>query len=181
MQGTGNAHGAPRAADRAALTSTFSARIEPSAAGRSTIGRTVPALEHLAHDHADLNVRILAVAARIREGASEGLAAELRDIREHLFLHFAREEEGLFPFVAQNLPDLADRVEAMTIAHDAICGALARMCRLAAGDGAMTALLDRFETSYAEHARAEAALLRELDERLDASQRAQLAELVAGL
>lgn len=141
----------------------------------------------LAHDHAELNRRVLDLGAIIggRRAAREPtLATRLSDLREHLFLHFAREEEGLFPFVAEQLPELAQQVDAMALAHDAICGALARMCHMAASEAQPSALLrvfERFEAAYATHASSEGELLRTLEGRLDADQRTQLAALVRGL
>src|SRR5689334_3412991 len=103
-------------------------------------------VRELTHDHADLNRRVrelgaqlaTAAAASARAGAAASdrpgrarLAGVMRDLREQLFLHFAREEEGLFPFVADCLPELGERVGAMAVAHDAICGSLARMVHIA--------------------------------------------------
>ena len=148
-------------------------------------------VQELVHDHADINRRVLAVGTAIRalgrndgHGMALALVTRLGELRELLFLHFAREEEGLFPFVAETVPELAEQVHAMALAHDAICGGLARMYHLAATNADLTVILTvfaRFETAYASHADAEAALLRELTGRLDGAQRAQLAELVRGL
>ena len=165
-------------------------------------------VHELTHDHADLNRRVRELGALLSGGAAARpdrtrVAAILRDLREQLFLHFAREEEGLFPFVADRLPELGERVTAMAIAHDAICGSLARMvhiattgdpmgaavgeeeaAELAASPGELAllgALFERFEAAYADHARREAELLSLLDDRLDGAQRAQLAELVRDL
>lgn len=148
-------------------------------------------LHDLAHDHGDLNRRVLALSTRIEAlranngpAVSSEVAGLLGELREPLFLHFAREEEGLFPFVAELAPELARRVHAMAPVHDAICGALARMCQLAAVDaplGSLLPLFERFEAAYAEHARTEAELLHELEARLDDSQRRRLAALVDGI
>lgn len=142
-------------------------------------------VRELAHDHADLNRRVLELAVQFAQHqALPPMLAELRDLREHLFLHFAREEEGLFPLVAEWIPELSDRVLAMVGAHDAICGALARMIHAASSEadpGSFQGMLSRFEAAYADHSRTEAELLRQLDESLDAAQRTQLAELVHGL
>lgn len=148
-------------------------------------------VQDLVHDHADINRRVLALGSAIRaldrpdgNGMAVALVHQLGELREQLFLHFAREEEGLFPLVAEAVPELADRVQAMATAHDAICGALARMCHLASANTELAlvlAVFARFEAAYASHADAEAELLRELTARLDAGQRAQLAELVRGL
>lgn len=141
----------------------------------------------LSHDHAELNCRVLAISARMKQQPSVAdvvTADALVDLRELLFTHFAREEEGLFPFVAERVPALAARVQDMAIAHDTICGALARACHLASVDGdrsQLAALYERFEHAYAEHARSEGELLATLDVQLDANDRERLAALVEAL
>ncbi len=144
----------------------------------------------LAHDHADLNRRVRALGAQIRgletdpRASARDLFAQLGLLRELLFTHFAREEEGLFPFVTESFADLAPQVHEMEVAHDTICGAVARMHAFASSNaslGAIAALFHRFETAYANHASSEAALLQCLDGRLDAVLRARLASLVDGL
>jgi iron-sulfur cluster repair protein YtfE (RIC family) len=148
-------------------------------------------VQELVHDHSDINRRVLALGSAIRalgrndgHGMALALTHRLGELRELLFLHFAREEEGLFPFVAEAVPELADQVQAMALAHDAICGGLARMYHLASANADLTVILAvfaRFETVYASHADTEAELLRQLGRRLDPAQRAQLADLVRGL
>jgi iron-sulfur cluster repair protein YtfE (RIC family) len=142
-------------------------------------------IQVLAHDHADINQRVLALARQLEQSAPPSELVEPLDaLRDLLFLHFAREEEGLFPFVAEVAPDLGPRVQQMEIAHDTICGALARMCHLASSDGALAtivSLFERFQVLYADHASAEALLLSSLDQRIDPSQREHLASLVEGL
>jgi len=148
-------------------------------------------VQDLVHDHADINRRVFALGSAIRaldrddgDGLALALVTRLGELRELLFLHFAREEEGLFPFVSESVPELADQVHAMALAHDAICGGLARMCHLAAANAELPTVLavfTRFETTYASHAEMEAKLLHTLSGRLDPEQRARLAELVRGL
>jgi len=148
-------------------------------------------VQDLTHDHADINRRVFALGSAIRaldrddgDGLALALVTRLRELRELLFLHFAREEEGLFPFVSEAVPDLTDQVHVMALAHDAICGGLARMYHLAATNAELStivAVFMRFETAYASHAEVEAGLLHTLSGRLDRAQRAQLAELVRGL
>jgi hypothetical protein len=148
-------------------------------------------LDDLAHDHADINRRVFAVGAAIRaldcedgNGLALALVSQLDELRELMFLHFAREEEGVFPFVAEAVPALAEQVRAMAVAHDAICGGLARLCHLAAANADPTALrplFTRLETAYASHAEVEAQLLRTLSTQLGADDRTRLAELVRGL
>ena len=148
-------------------------------------------VQDLVHDHADINRRVFALGATIRtldrddgQGMALALVTRLGELRELLFLHFAREEEVLFPFVAEVVPDLAEPVHAMALAHDAICGGLARMYHLASTNaelGQITSLFTRFEAAYATHAETEAELLKTLSARLDSEQRARLWELVRGL
>lgn len=148
-------------------------------------------VQDLVHDHADINRRVFALGSTIRaldtnhgDGLALALVTRLGELRELLFLHFAREEEGLFPFVSETVPELADQVHAMALAHDAICGGLARMYHLAAANTELATILSvftRFETAYGSHAEAEARLLHTLGGRLDPEQRARLAELVRGL
>jgi hypothetical protein len=148
-------------------------------------------VQDLVHDHADINRRVFALGSTIRaldrdngNGMALALVTRLGELRELLFLHFAREEEGLFPFVAEAVPELAEQVHAMSLAHDAICGGLARMYHLSAANaelGLITAVFTRFEAAYATHAETEAALLTTLSSRLDPDQRARLWELVRGL
>jgi hypothetical protein len=156
----------------------------------ASIALTDP-VEDLAHDHADINRRVLALGTAIRslgrdecDGLALALVTQIGELRELLFLHFAREEEGLFPFVAEAVPDLAEQVHAMALAHDAVCGGLARMYHLAAANAEITgvaAVFARFEAAYASHAEVEAELLHKLGGQLDREQRARLAELVRGL
>ena len=144
-------------------------------------------IHELTHDHADLNRRVIELGTLVRGLVGSGtrtLAGPLGELREMLFLHFAREEEGLFPFVAETVSELSDQVQEMAVAHDTICGALARMCYLASFDAdasSVTALFERFEQAYAGHAKTEADLFRKLDARLDVQQRRRIAALVAGL
>lgn len=144
----------------------------------------------IADDHADLNRRLLALGSRVRSlartdgGATNALVPDVEALRDLLFLHFAREEEGLFPFVSDTVPDLGVQADVMAVAHDTICGALARMVHLVTTNApiaAVAALFDRFENTYAAHAQAEAELLESLEGRLDISQRARLLELLAGV
>ena len=139
----------------------------------------------LGHDHAELNRRVIAISTRMQARPGNGdIANALIELRELLFTHFAREEEGLFPFVAERVPTFAARVQDMAIAHDTICGALARACHLASVEGEhgqLAAVYQRFEHAYAEHARSESEILAALDVELDAKDRERLAALVEGL
>lgn len=148
-------------------------------------------IQDLTHDHADINRRVLALGSAVRaldrddgNGMARALVGRVGELREQLFLHFAQEEEALFPFVAEAVPELSAQVQSLEVAHDAICGALARIYHLATANAeisSITALFTRFETAYAKHAEAEAEFLGALSARLDGEQRAHLASLVRGL
>lgn len=149
----------------------------------------IDAVQQFAHDHAAINVRIVKLAALVRAldphaaATAATLADPLAELREELFLHFAREEEGLFPFIEKILPRLATNLTAMIATHDAICGALVRTHHLAANDATVTtisAAFERFVDAYVARASAEGALLESLASQLDDAQRAQLALIVAG-
>lgn len=150
----------------------------------------------LEHDHAELSRCVLDLGAAIR-GVREGhhapdeVRAVLIDLlavlSEDVFAHFAREEEVLFPFVQEAVPELADDVAALTAAHDGICGALSRLGRLVQSEGypsqfpMVAAMADRFADTYAEHSRHERAFLANVTGRLSPAQRAALVELARGL
>lgn len=143
----------------------------------------------LVHDHGAIN-RIMIELSKEMEALRKGeevnldLADELHALRDLLFLHFAQEEEGLFPFVAEALPSLADQVGSMAAAHDGICGGLSRLIHMLetqADAATVLGVFDRFEHAYGEHARLEAQLLAAVDRDVSPAQRAQLADLVRGL
>lgn len=148
-------------------------------------------IQDLTHDHADINRRVLALGSAVRaldrddgNGMARALVSRVGELREQLFLHFAQEEEALFPFVTDAVPELSQQVHALEVAHDAICGALARIYHLATANAeisSITALFTRFETAYASHAEVEAEFLGALGARLNGEQRSQLASLVQGL
>lgn len=153
-------------------------------------------LRQLEHDHTDITRLVLALRQHVDDAARENGTADhraLRDcltqLRDQLILHFAREEEGLFPFIRERAPRMSDRVAALEAAHDTVCGGVVRMAALAAGHGPiprdrfdhLRAIFTRFEPAYATHSQSEQSLLRELGEQLDAPRRAELAELLRGL
>lgn len=147
------------------------------------------ATNELHHDHRELNRHVLMVGGALRAlhrdaGAHDQLLTELEELSELLYTHFAREEEGLFPYIGSSVPDLADSANAMATVHDAICGALARSLHLArtgAAASAIGAAYERFENAYASHAALETMLLDDLSARLDAEQRAELLKLLQAL
>lgn len=141
----------------------------------------------LVHDHMALNQLLRELGKLVdslRQGAQVEGSTLLHELRETLFLHFAREEEGLFPFVVEAMPELSWQVQSMAAAHDGICGGLSRLIHMLATGAepvAVLAVFERFERAYAEHARSESALLAAVDKAASPEQRIQLAELVAGL
>jgi hemerythrin-like domain-containing protein len=146
---------------------------------------------NLVHDHAAIHRLLMELGGHmeaLRDAqpgpSSRSAVAVLQELRELLFLHFAREEEGLFPFVVEAFPDLAWQVQSMAAGHDSICGGLSRLLHMLmtnAEHAAMFGVYERFEKAYGEHARTEARLLAAVDAGVSPAQRAMLAELVSGL
>ena len=156
----------------------------------------------LEHDHTHLS-RLVAelrdALTAIRAGRDEAgerreeFASVLGGLASELFEHFAREEEGLFPFIQERFPELRSAIAEIERAHDRICGAASRVLALLDGgarkgeplaehDFALVAsLFDRFDADYAAHARNEADFLRALAPRLDVGQRESLAEILRQL
>ncbi|MCC6647725.1 MAG: hemerythrin domain-containing protein [Polyangiaceae bacterium] len=150
----------------------------------------------LEHDHAELHRSVvelgsLARALRAGQGSVDDARAQLIDLvavlSEDLFGHFSREEEVLFPYVQAAVPELSGEVQALVTGHDAVCGALARLARLAQSDAVASqislvcAAADRVAEGYTAHARDERALLSSLATRLTPAQRAELTERARGL
>lgn len=147
-------------------------------------------LREIVHDHGALNRMVRELGARVRGGdrdvANEDhtLVRLINSLREELFRHFAREEEGLFPFISEVLPELDVRVQEIAVAHDTICGALSRLFHLSVtslSTSALEPVFTRFESAYAAHSALEGVLLLELGPLRDAGQRARLADLVRHL
>jgi hypothetical protein len=146
------------------------------------------------HDHRELDKRVLNVGALVRElrrderqaGLRERVTRAVDELCDHMLLHLAREEEGLFPFVAAILPELRRTVRACVRAHDGLCGALLRMKRSVnvsaeSSRAQLLAMSARFQTLYAMHSRREGALLEQIGTRLGPQHREELAALVRGL
>lgn len=162
-------------------------------------------IEELVHDHRGLNDLLVAVheaLARVERGESS-LADELHEVRdgveafrEALLEHFAREQEGLLPFVVTRLPDVRSRSDAIVVEHDRIAAdltalvqgltrlerAVAEPAHAGAALAAWRDALTRFEALYAAHTRSEATFLHDVAEALakDPSATEQLRVLLDG-
>lgn len=148
----------------------------------------------LTHDHGHLSALVVAVAtllARVEAGEDPcSLHEELRDaaegLHDALLVHFAREEEALFPFIEKELGTVAESAEALRRDHDAVCASardLVRAVVRTAQDGFIVVIeaATRFQELYASHAQAELALLKSTDENLDDAKRAKLRDLLETL
>lgn len=149
----------------------------------------------LEHDHVHLS-RLVAELRQMtaelqHDGAraelSEEIVATLSSLRDDLFDHFGREEEVLFPYLTELLPDLGAAIARLEGAHDRICGGVSRLHAIAAsGDAGLrehralvAQLFGRFESEYAEHARQESEFLRSLGPRLDLDTRRHVHQLMS--
>lgn len=136
----------------------------------------VDPIDDLLHDHRELSELLIAVhdaLSRIDGGRSK-LDDELHEIidgveslRDALLDHFAREQEGLFPFLVARLPSERERTERLILEHDRIAEALTQLVhdlgRVSAESlPAWRAALQRFEELYASHTRSEVAFLTEV-------------------
>jgi hemerythrin-like domain-containing protein len=152
-------------------------------------------IRELAHDHRELSGLLLAVreaVTRVERGQSklEDELHEIRDgvevFREAVLEHFAREQEGLLPFVAHRLPMAGERVDRLIAEHDRIADVLTTLVKDlngvdASGDlQSFRASLARFEELYASHSKAELRFLTDVAESLagDATATEQLRTLL---
>lgn len=131
-------------------------------------------IQALTHDHRELNGLLVAVheaLTRIERGRSQ-LADELHEIRdgveafrEAMLEHFAREQEGVLPFLLGRLPETSERIDRLIAEHDRIAESVNRLvAELAAIDTAgnvdrFRVELDRFDALYASHAKTELSFL----------------------
>ena len=142
----------------------------------------------ISHDHDELDRRIgvlrTALGRLQAEGAGPGaLAPGFDELREHLWAHFEREEAPLFSFLGE-VTGARVEIHALVQAHDTICALVSRLCELAAAEDTLApvvAMFEGFETAYVLHARAEAAFLGWVGDRLDPEAAAQLDALLASL
>jgi iron-sulfur cluster repair protein YtfE (RIC family) len=154
-------------------------------------------IDELSHDHRHLSelvreVRALLASPVVGDAERAELADAVGRVRDELLVHFAREEEGLFPFVMSRVADLRARVETLRAGHDSVCGAVSRLQYALGHPGAKAPTtadapqawrdaFARFEGLYGVHAREEMSLLREVSTKLDPAARADLRALLEGL
>ena len=141
-------------------------------------------IHDLEHDHATLTNAVEDLRAQALSGKGdfpdERFLAKIVEVADELFEHFAREEEGLFPYILDVLPDQAEVIAQMQAAHDRICGAASRIAQLAERPNADLAvsLFRRFDAEYTGHAKREAEFLRSLAARLTSDQQETLAGIL---
>ncbi len=154
-------------------------------------------LERLQHDHGPLTravdqLRTLLDAKPDADTLSEswetfGDVSEY--LRDELLEHFGREEEALFPFIVEALPDLNAQVLDLEAEHDSLCGAVSRLAHIAQrGQDVFEELFAqaqttfaRFETVYLLHAQKERDFLLAVARSLTPSQRVALDSTTRGL
>jgi hypothetical protein len=93
------------------------------------------------------------------------LTEQLKLFGNELLHHFAREEEGLVPYIRENVLAKAHTVDRLVDGHDLICGAIVPLLQLVDSEAAadlatLVGHFERFEAAYARHSQAETALLR---------------------
>jgi hemerythrin-like domain-containing protein len=158
----------------------------------------VDPVQKLEHDHIHLN----RVVESLRDSVQACLRGErepteLEDdfaefvelVKDELFEHFEREESALFPYVAEQFPDLAPTIAGLSAAHDRICGVASRLEHVVAqGPRAfreqfetIVALFARFDANFMMHARDERDLIGSLSRRLNDEQRRLIAQMLSEL
>jgi iron-sulfur cluster repair protein YtfE (RIC family) len=110
------------------------------------------------------------------------------ELRDALFEHLAKEEEGLFPYVVTYAPGLAKSVARLSTSHEALSAAVLRLeqsvhrkSSARRSTDTPSAAFDRFHAIYTDHEASETRFLRRVDARLDDAQRHALAAIVRGL
>lgn len=154
-------------------------------------------IERLNHDHLPLtqavdNLRTLLLhepGAQQFSECWENIGDITEFLRDELLEHFGREEEALFPFVVDALPQLRECVASLESEHDSLCGAVTRLAHLAQrGQDVLQeqfsqaqATFTRFENNYLKHAEKERDFLQAIAKGLTPSQRIALDEATRGL
>lgn len=153
---------------------------------------SIPPLQELTHDHRELSGLLVAVheaLTRVEHGTSR-LEDELHELtdgiesfREALLDHFAKEQEGVLPWVASRSTTASARVDELVAQHDRIAESLTAVLKDLAGLelAPWSAALARFEALYAEHTQTEAAFFAEITSSLadDPAATSQLRDLLA--
>jgi iron-sulfur cluster repair protein YtfE (RIC family) len=143
-------------------------------------------LHQLEHDHTTLSQAVAELRATVtREPLHDRrdvFVSKLDAVMDDLFEHFAREEEGLFPYILEQFPDQSDAIAQLQAAHDRICGAASRISALSPEQVDLAvALFQRFDAEYTGHAQREADFLRGLGARLSGAQQEALASILRDL
>lgn len=163
------------------------------------MARETNIIEQLEHDHHIVE----RIVDDLREAIQNALRGELEVLElrdtfsefvsvadEELFEHFDREEQVVFPFLIENVPDAQDSIRRLENAHDRMCGAMIRMQRIieepddalfTENFDSLVALFTRFDANFGRHSREELALFHKLGEQLGPEEletlKAMLAEL----
>lgn len=168
--------------------------------GRTTMvdkvaDRQADSVDKLEHDHMHLSRLVDGMRESLREAIrgekdGEALRSDLEEflelVQEELFEHFGKEEEGLFPWLIERLPDTRDRVASLEQGHDRICGVASRLQHIASVEAAdladhldtLVTLFARFDAYFTKHARDEWELFTHVRTRLDEPERRELARLL---
>ncbi|MFO0661375.1 MAG: hemerythrin domain-containing protein [Polyangiaceae bacterium] len=151
-------------------------------------------VSQLEHDHVHMSQLVDDLRGLVNAADLNALSADqhtllldtLTALHDDLLVHFAQEEEGLFPFSLAICQTRGQRIAQILATHDGLCGSVGRMLSIAqrglehfnTSRAAFAALFRRFDESYVSHARDECAFLRSLHPRLDNDRRNQLLQLL---
>jgi iron-sulfur cluster repair protein YtfE (RIC family) len=148
-------------------------------------------VRQLEHTHGHLSKLVLDIGALVRSleaGPARASWSELTGVvallQREILVHFADEEEALFPFVRASVADERAVVDRLEAAHDAVCELLAQMARIAADERQKEPMLvtyERFGAAYAQHSADESALIDRLSRALSDAQKDELALRLRGV
>lgn len=158
----------------------------------------VDLIGQLEHDHHHLDRMVEAVNEAVQSSlrgkrTPQDIQSEVLEFltvaEDEVYEHFDREEQGLFPFVVQIMPDAKPTVRELELAHDRMCGVLSRMHRIAIRDpdefaedfDAFVAIFARFEANYSKHSEDEWTLLNQLAQEVDEDAREELSDILRKL
>jgi hemerythrin-like domain-containing protein len=157
------------------------------------------AVRMLVHDHEVLTSQVEHVRALVRgllgktfapESLYEELLQQVDSLRDQLLEHFGFEEEAAFPFLVNALPEHAETLRSLCLAHERVVRCLIEvvdLVRLTTRDtlglqlGPIASAFERFANAYGSHVDEESEVLDVMQQQLTGSQRQALSDIARKL
>lgn len=153
----------------------------------------------LVHDHEVLTSQVEHVGALVHgllersfapDTLHDELVQQVDSLRDQMLEHFGFEEEAAFPFLTNALPENAEMLRSLALAHERIARCLvevADLVRLTTKEtlglqtGPIAAAFDRFDNAYRSHVNEESEVLDVVEEQMTSSQRQALSDIARKL